>query len=608
MQLPEALQPWRQWLTWFAPEHLPLFADLVARLNPILGPWRGLQKGGVPEPDGLGDLQRRGSYERLLSSEWLLAGEVPEEFLRRAVSGEHMFLAPHYRARQASRLIVVLFDAGPLQLGAARLVHLALLMLLARRAEEAGAELRWGILQNAPQLLPLDGVGQLKALLAARTWQAVSDDHWQAWRHWLGEQSQQAGECWLVGQRLPDSDRQSCSHRVQLHRSLDGQSLTFDLLAGSRRRVSLPLPEERPALQLLKGQFEGEAVAAPVKGQVPRVAQSLPPIISSHGSHIALRLLDQPGMVVIKLPAANQKRTLEIRTSTWSGRSSPLGITFLGRTIGAVLSEDDQLRFWHMSGLKSVEKPSREQLQLTPGTATLLPSAWIRSSTASRLFLMDSKGRLATWLAAGKDVATPDTGKTRYLADGVMAMAKVDEDRVAYVRRDGSQLCASAEGVSGRGVGPFMVGSAEGVTQVLFVGGWQWRVGFGGCALCSVEDGVERWTVITATSFPVRADRIELARGWNAIGLRQRKEDLHCALVLLGPNRHSVALYEEGKQRMLFTTSAEIVRYSYCPITELVAVLTSTREVLVYSLAQDALRLQVLCNQTPDNTRKLPGA
>ena len=185
MQLPESLQPWRQWLTWFSPEHLPLFADLFGRLNPLLGPWRGRQQGGVPEPDGLGDLQRRGPYERLLSSEWLLAGEMPEEFMRRAVSGEHMFLAPQYRAQQASRLIVVLFDAGPLQLGAPRLVHLALLMLLARRAEEAGAELRWGILQDTPRLYPFDGVAQLKTLLAARSWQLVGEAHWQAWRDWL---------------------------------------------------------------------------------------------------------------------------------------------------------------------------------------------------------------------------------------------------------------------------------------------------------------------------------------------------------------------------------------------------------------------------------------
>ncbi len=329
MQLPESLHPWRQWLEWFAPEQWPLFADLLGRLNPMLGPLRGLQQGGVPEPDGLGDLRRRGPYERLLSSEWLLADEVPEEFLRRAVVGEHMFIVPQYRGRQANRMIVVLFDAGPLQLGAARLVHLALLMLLARRAQEAGAELRWGILQNAPRLHELDTSSQLKRLLNARTYQLVGDEHWHAWRAWLAEQQHNAGECWIVGQRLPKTDSQSCTHRVQVHRSLDGQKLSFELQAATTRLVSLPIPDERLALQLLKGQFDGEVVVAPsLKGSVPRVSLTLPPVISSAGTHIALRILDEAGMVVIKLPAENQKKPLEIRRSLWSAGRVPLTVTF----------------------------------------------------------------------------------------------------------------------------------------------------------------------------------------------------------------------------------------------------------------------------------------
>lgn len=603
MQLPESLQPWRQWLTWFAPGHLPLFADLFGRLNPLLGPWRGRQQGGVPEPDGLGDLQRRGPYERLLSSEWLLAGEMPEEFLRRAVSGEHMFLAPQYRAQQASRLIVVLFDAGPLQLGAPRLVHLALLMLLARRAAEAGAELRWGILQDAPQLRPFDGVAQLKGLLAARSWQLVGDEHWQAWRDWLAMQEQAPGECWLVGQRLPTNDRLFGTHRVQVQRSLDGQSLSFELLAGGQRKVVLPMPDERPALQLLKGQFDGEVVAAPTKGSVPRVALTLAPVISSNGTHVALRLLDEPGVVVIKLPASNQKKKLEVRTAIWSGGSSVLGLTFLGRAIGAVLTDGPYLRFWNISGLRPVEKPGPEALQLPPGTASLLPTLWIRNSVANQLFLLDNKGRLASWMAPGKHAArnAAETGQTRIIASDVMVMAKVDEAVMAYAYREGSQLYARAQRLEGH-EGAFRLGPVEGVSQVLFIGGWNWRVRFGGCALCTVVEGRERWTVITASSFPVLAGQIELAPGWRGIGLRQSQNPY--GLVMLGPDKRSVALHEEGELRVLFTTSAEIVRFSYCPMSELVAVLTSARELLVYSLEKDVLRVQVHCNKNPENHKE----
>ena len=138
MPLPAALQAWHPWLSWFTPELAAAMGDVLRRMHPLLGRFQGRRQGGVAEPDGVEDLRRRGSYERLLSSEWLLATELPDEFLRRAAGGEHLFLVPRPRAMQADKLIVAIFDAGPWQLGAPRLAHIALWILLARRAEEAG--------------------------------------------------------------------------------------------------------------------------------------------------------------------------------------------------------------------------------------------------------------------------------------------------------------------------------------------------------------------------------------------------------------------------------------------------------------------------------------
>lgn len=601
MQLPVSLQPWRQWLVWFTPEQLPLFADLLGRLNPMLGPLRGQQQGGIPEPDGLGDLQRRGPYERLLSSEWLLADEVPDEFMRRAAVGEHMFLAPQYRTHQASRLIVVLLDAGPLQLGAARLVHLALLMLLARRARETGAELRWGILQNTPGLHEFDTPAQLKRLLNERTWQPVDDGHWQAWRNWLAQQQPKAGECWLVGQRLPVTDRQSCTHRVQVHRSLDGQSLSFELQAATTRRVSLPMPDERLALQLLKGQFDGETVVAPpLKGSVPRVSLTLLPVIASSGTHVAMKMLDEPGMVLIKLPAAHQKKPLEIRRHLWSAGRIPLTVTFMNNTLGAVLSDQWLLSFWNMAGLKSVDKPGPEELKLPPGTATFLPVAWLRNSVTGRLFLLDTQGHLAFWVVeTGKSPAQPKTGQTHSLAQGVLSLAKVDREAVVYVRKEGNRLHAHSVRADGTVSPAHVIGIADGVSQVLFAASPLWRGSFGGCAVLTVDNGSERWRVISAKGSPHETERIDLTPGWKGLGLLQEGNERY-SLVLLSPNQQSIALYCDGEQDVLFTTSHAITKVSFCPLSGLVAALTSARELLVYSVPLRTLRLQVFCNQIPD--------
>ncbi|MCZ7166895.1 hypothetical protein NK322_24125, partial [Salmonella enterica] len=90
----------------------------------------------------------------------------------------------------------------------------------------------------------------------------------------------------------PKDTTKTCTHRVQVQRSLDGHSLSFELQAGSVRRVLLPMPDEAHAVQLLKGQFDDEVQAPPpnLARAVPRVALTLPPVISSAGNYVALRL------------------------------------------------------------------------------------------------------------------------------------------------------------------------------------------------------------------------------------------------------------------------------------------------------------------------------
>lgn len=600
MQLPQALKPWSEWLEWFDPALLPGFADLLGRINPLLGPLLGRQHNGMPEPDGLGDLQRRGPYERLLSSEWLLAEELPDEFMRRAAGGEHLFVAPQYRARQANRMIVVLFDAGPMQLGASRLVHIALLILLARRAREAGAQFRWGILQSSPCLFELDSVAQIKHLLAERTFACVSDEHWRDWSDWLQEQPEPVGECWAVGQRLPMGHADPvCSHRVQVQRDLDGKSLSFELLGTGRSRVQLPMPDVGAGLRLLKGEFEG---VMPVQARqtvvAPRVALTLPPVISSAGTHVALALLDEPGVVVIKLPGENQKKPLEIRRQFWSLGCYPLTMTFLSRTYGAVLSAENRLRFWKMPGLASVLKPSVDELKLPPGTATLLPAAWLRCRAAGRLYMLDTKGNLAYWSAeVSPPQPRPAIGRTHILADAVLGLAKVDHETMVYVRNQSGQLYVHTANARGDASASYMAGAAQGVSQVLFAAGLGWRRQFGTCALLiSSTNGSESWRVLTAS----QQEQINLAPGWRGLGLLRNKGRDNCSMVMLGANQQSIAVYDEGQSEVLFTTTHPVVKSSFCPISGLVAVLTGARELLVYSVSLRRMRLQLFCNQIPD--------
>lgn len=167
--MPPALKPWAEWVR-------PLLADVqedVARLasclDGLLGPVRPRHAVRRGAPDGYRGLARRGPYDRLVLSEWALLDEAPDEFIRRATSGEHAFYDLDKRDPGTGARVRVVLDAGPTQLGAPRIVQLAVLFVMARRAERAGATLVWSVAGSSrPPSGTVDEPGVL-GLLAART-------------------------------------------------------------------------------------------------------------------------------------------------------------------------------------------------------------------------------------------------------------------------------------------------------------------------------------------------------------------------------------------------------------------------------------------------------
>lgn len=149
MKLPPALAPWADSLAVLTP-------DLAIGLGPLIRGIDQLVASREVTPaeqgvlDGFDGLSRRGHPDLLLASEWLLADEAPEEFLRRAAQRELLHLAPAVSTPLVRGRVTVLADTGPGQAGAGRLVQLAGLIVLHRRATAQGAELAVGILGDEP--------------------------------------------------------------------------------------------------------------------------------------------------------------------------------------------------------------------------------------------------------------------------------------------------------------------------------------------------------------------------------------------------------------------------------------------------------------------------
>jgi hypothetical protein len=195
--LPRQLAHWKSHLALFPDDIALVLGPMVARLSALIG---GAPFDQTPEglPDGFHGIAARGTYDRLLAAEWLLLDELPDEFLRRAVSGEHLFLDRAYQAESAAKQTVALFDAGADQLGAPRLAQLAILIAMAKRADDSGATLKWGIFQDETAALH-NGVTRalVRKLLGARCARLVTA--WDIERWMATSEVRASSEIWFAG-------------------------------------------------------------------------------------------------------------------------------------------------------------------------------------------------------------------------------------------------------------------------------------------------------------------------------------------------------------------------------------------------------------------------
>jgi hypothetical protein len=169
MNLPPSLSQWGGYLNIFPNEVSLALGPIIQRVSMLIGSLHPQLNQREGEPDGFDGLNRRGTYERLLLSEWMLADELEDEFMRRAVMGEHLFLNRAHSSPTGTRASLALFDAGPSQLGSPRIAHIAALIVLANRADSAGSTFSWGVLQQPDTPIYRDvNATNLMTLLGAR--------------------------------------------------------------------------------------------------------------------------------------------------------------------------------------------------------------------------------------------------------------------------------------------------------------------------------------------------------------------------------------------------------------------------------------------------------
>ncbi|WP_224244890.1 LpqB family beta-propeller domain-containing protein [Hyalangium gracile] len=580
--LPAVLRPWAMQLSLF-PEDLALsLGPHVARLAAAIGALRPRGETDGGEPQGYEGLTRRGPYERLLLTEWLYALESPDEFIRRAAFGEHAFLKPAFKQPQGSRRSVVLLDAGPDQLGAPRIAHLALLVVLQRRAEAAGAEFAWGVLQSSPDRGPFSAItaGTVQSWLAARSITPVTGEHVSRWREALALGSAPE-DCWLVGSsrlaRLPEAAGLS---RVEVEERMapGARALCVSVrrVARAPASVALELPPPEECVRLLREPFTARA-ATPVRLSNATRIQAF--FFSADGTRLILIRAD--GSVAAQ-PIPHSPRSTVPKPRRFQPPADHRLVAVGWRRNGGllVLTRDEKV-LWIHGGVRGIGG-SRPRGIPYLGYEGLLPDApppnrlpglatSVLEDDRERVLARDSEGRLFVVSQQGPAL----------LASRVSAFAEV--------RRKPAFVMTPTEGSSVEGM---WLGLLEdnhqrhlplgtGEDEAYF--GHTASLGHADAGLLALRQRPGTWQVLVAHGHV----RFDVRPEYRVVGVADSSQALEePGLVLLASDRRTFMLQTPSRMQLLTRAAENVAHAAVSHGLPVLAWLTVKGELVVWSLQQ----------------------
>ncbi len=449
MRLPASMQPWMAWLDQLDPQLAIQLGTLILQIEPLFPAPRAQPITGKEAFDGFNGIINRGHYERLLSSEWMLAEDMPEEFMRRAVENEHMFLAPQLIEPRNDGTCCVIFDTGVHQLGAVRVFHVAMWLVLVRRAAQRGTTLRWAIAQQPAQVYDDCTIDGLKQLLSSRTLAEVDSTMQQQWHSYLAEPQHQASEQWWIGAANdisaidPDLAPTIAANRISIESCPLGDQTYIQLDAKTlQRKQHLQTPSGKLFSRLLSGKFQilrepvQTAQSDPAQRLVSR-HQSL--FLSPCGQYVAVLLLNHQAPVW-RIPSQGQKRIKQV-SRTQRPQEELLACAFSGKLFGGLYPQDaSTLGSWQLPYLWM----PRDNIVIQHGLPTKMPTVLLRNPDLQRLYLLDHKGQLH-WRTASPD------GEAKIIAEQVQSLYALSPTQMIYTTVEKGRLVAKSTYIKHRG-------------------------------------------------------------------------------------------------------------------------------------------------------------
>jgi hypothetical protein len=582
--LPSALAPWAAPLAPFAPDLALSLGGLARRIAGALGPLPARPAAGG-EPDGVGGLSRRGPYERLLLTEWLLADALPDEFIRRAAAGEHLFLEHARRARGAGRRAVALLDAGPDQLGTPRVAQLAILVVLAARAAVRRATFAWGVAQDPGRTLRegFDEAG-VRAFLEARAAFPPATEALEAWRGALPAPAAR-DDLWAIGgpgmlrAAPPGAARLAVEEVVEP--GPRRVRLALEAAGIAQRELVLDLPPDPICVRLLRDPFR-TAVAAPVRGPA-RIHPELGILFSQNGRRLAVAAAEGDDALDVHVPSSPAERSGRVRRLAHARAAAGIGWV-RGKGFAVALEPGAGLV------LRSRRADRRADGVVKPGSGVPLPArreglaplapAFEWPLGTRKLWLLDADGLL--------HVLPFPAGTSSIAASGVLAALRTPAWIAWISRREGAfELEARAMGI-GREAVPL----GEGMGRA-FLSAPRGRL------VCATQRAPGNWTVQAADPasrgrlLPLGASReVSVPAGFTVVGATL-DSSWEPALVVLDRNRRLLQLLDGTRDHLLHRTPEPIAAAAVSHAERAVGYTTRAGAVRVFSLDHGALVLDL---------------
>ena len=579
ISLPSSLAPWSGQLELFPPELSLAVGPLVQRIAAAIDPLHLEDAPGDDDPDGFDGLVNRGSYERLIASDWLLADEIPEEFERRATMREHLFLKTAKRNRAHGLGSIVLFDSGPEQLGSPRLAHLAILIVLIRRADRARAKFAWGILQNPGRaFLHGSGKSEMMELLRARTSANVSGSSLNDWMERSLEISRPE-EIWLVGgQRLHQISPHHVVSRVKVEDVLEPGvrqvAVEIQRPKGRPRRVLLDLPGDGACARLLRDPYQ---IRVGVSRKLSPAATASGLIFAHGGRHLFTTTADGT-LISFPVPRAPFDAAGDAKQHSLGNIGRIVAANRVRRSTTVVSLEELSLRISYV-GKKSYPPPGHYFLRhdqfvwpREDHQGLLFPCVRspVSKSEKSCLFVLDGSGNLFRLATVG------DEQVALLEESGVLALTSL-AGIPAYLRMD--KVKRTVE-YTYAGLGRYRTAvsrDSDPVEKAFFGFGADTQPLF---CLLAIQKGPFNWLVVSGEN---RSKEIRTDQGQEIVGVIQEPRYAE-ALISLRENRHVVTLKAHNWERTLFESQDSIAHLTVCQSRPWIAYLTTKGDVTVHSL------------------------